>query len=313
MTDAIPTISLAGARETVLDQLDSAFRDFGFCVCTDTGIPSDVMAEAFAASQRFHALSDAEKSALAINAYHRGYIAPDSNTTHTSSVTKVTKPNTSESLMVMHEVSEADPRFGEPLQGPNQWPENLPGFYEAVEAYRAEVEVLARRLAAMMLEILNVAPEIYEDWFRQPTEFLRFLHYPPEAADAPENSFGSAPHTDHGFLTIVAQDDVGGLEVETNSGGEVDGGGWIPALPEGDAVVINVADMLEHLSGGRWRSSPHRVKNTFGRERFSIAYFFDPDMKTDITPVTGDGKTVNYGDYILSKFDTNYEYRSGTS
>lgn len=304
MSAAIPTISLANAREDVLEQLDAAFRDYGFCVCTNTGIPSNVMAEAFRASARFHALGDAEKSALSINAYHRGYIAPSSNTTHTSSVAKVTKPNTSESLMIMHEVPEGDPRFGAPLQGPNQWPENLPGFHEAVEAYRREVEALARRLASMMLEILNVAPDAYEDWFRQPTEFLRFLHYPPETEDTPENSFGSAPHTDHGFLTVVAQDDVGGLEVE------VEGGGWVPALPEGDAVVINVADMLEHLSGGRWRSSPHRVKNTFGRERFSIAYFFDPDMKTDIAPVSGDGETINYGDYILSKFDTNYTYRS---
>jgi isopenicillin N synthase-like dioxygenase len=304
VSTTIPTIDLSARPETVLLQLDQAFQVFGFCICTHTGMASTTIAEAFEASRRFHTLDVEEKNEISINQFHRGYIAPKSNTTLTSSVAQVTKPNTSGSLMIMHEVPEDDPRFGHPLQGPNQWPAAIPGFRETVEAYRADVEILARQLTAMQLKILGVGPDLYDRYFQQPTEFLRLLHYEPEPEDVPTDSFGSAPHTDHGFLTIVVQDDVGGLEVQTRDND------WLPARPASGSVVVNVGDMLAHLSGGRWRSSPHRVKNTFNRERFSIAYFFDPAMTVDMVPVTGDGGIVNYGDYILSKFDSNYGYRS---
>lgn len=305
MTSDIPIICLSDCRETNLRQLDLAFREFGFCICTNTGMSPKSTARAFDASRRFHALSHHEKTEISINHYHRGYIAPKSNTTLTSSVAEVTMPNTSESLMIMHEIAEDDPRFGQPLQGSNQWPRQLPGFYEAVESYRVNVETLARRLAILALEILDATPELYNQFFQQPTEFLRLLHYRPASQDEPADSFGSAPHTDHGFLTIVAQDDVGGLEVQNQNKD------WLAVHPMGDSVVVNAGDMLAHLSGGRWRSSPHRVKNPLDRNRFSIAYFFDPVMSADIIPVTGDGDIINYGDYILSKFDANYTYRTG--
>lgn len=316
----IPTIDLALPEPQVIRQLDAAFAAFGFCVCTNSGLSEAVMEAAFAASRDFHALPASEKAELAINRWHRGYIAPKSNTTLTSSVARVTRPNTSESLLVMHEVAHDDPRFGAPLQGPNQWPEGLPGFRPAVEAYRREVEALARRLAALALAALGAEPGLLAALFTPPTEFLRLLHYAPEPAGEAADSFGSAPHTDHGFLTLVVQDDTGGLEVQTRDGA------WIPALPEAGAFVVNAADMLAHLSAGRWRSSPHRVKNRKGRDRYSIAYFFDPAMDAVITPlahltkkgtfnISGNVECplfcgpVAYGDYILSKFDANYGYR----
>lgn len=297
----LPTIDLSESESTLVEALDSAFCEVGFCICNHAGLDPAIRDAAFAASRAFHALPDSVKAAYAINSAHRGYIAPKASTTRTSSVAEVRRPNTSESFILMHEVPESDPRFGQPLQGPNQWPQDVAEFREALEAYWRDVERVARQLTKLCLKALGIEAGLYEAWFGQPTEFLRLLHYWPEAPDEPEDSFGSAPHTDHGFLTLLVQDRVGGLQVKTPKGD------WVEVVATPDQVVLNAADWLAHLSGGRWRSSPHRVKNRSGRDRYSIAYFFDPCMEAEAAPVTGE--PLVYGDYILSRFNTNYRYR----
>ena len=104
----------------------------GFCYIAGTGIDPALVEAVFDASRRFHALPASAKEAIAINEFHRGYIAPKSSLIRTSSVARVTQPNLSESFMAMHEVDPDDEAYGRPLQGPNQWPANLPGFREAV-------------------------------------------------------------------------------------------------------------------------------------------------------------------------------------
>jgi isopenicillin N synthase-like dioxygenase len=101
------------------------------------------------------------------------------------------------------------------------------------------------------------------------------------------------------------QDRVGGLEVN------VQDGSWVEVTATPDQIIVNAADWLAHLSGGRWRSSPHRVKNRSGHHRYSLAYFFDPCMEAEAVPLTGDGKQLVYSDYLLSRFNTNYSYREG--
>lgn len=301
---ALPTIDLAVAEDEIVVALDSAFREVGFCICNHAGLDPEIRAATFAASRAFHDLPEAVKTSYAINSAHRGYIASNSSTTRTSSVAEVRKPNTSESFMLMHEVPENDPRFGKPLQGLNQWPQEVSGFRDTLEAYWQDVDCAARKLTKLCLKALEIEARVYETWFRQPTEFLRLLHYWPEAPDEPEDSFGSAPHTDHGFLTLLVQDRVGGLEVKAQDGT------WVEVTASPDQVVVNAADWLAHLSGGRWRSSPHRVKNRSGQHRYSLAYFFDPDMDAEAVPVTGMGESLIYGDYLLSRFNANYRYRA---
>lgn len=300
------------AAETAIGrELDDAFREFGFCYIANTGIDPAVRAAVFQASRRFHALPMEAKRVIAINEFHRGYMAPKTSVLETSSVAHVTKPNNSESFMLMHEVAEDDPRFGTPLNGPNQWPEALPDFRGPVQAYDRALLDFCLRLLRPIARALDLPADALAPYFRQPTTFLRLLHYPPQPPDSPEDQFGSAPHTDYGFVTILAQDDTGGLEVKRRDGA------WISAPPIPGTFVVNVADMLARWTNDRWKSTPHRVKNFSGTDRYSCPYFFDMNLDATVACLESclgpDNppryQPVRYGNYLLERLNRNYSYR----
>ena len=316
----LPVIDLSGLGSeagdaTIAKALDAAFGTVGFAYFAGTPVTPAQQAEIFAASRAFHALPDEQKRAVSMNEFHRGYMAPNTSVIATSSVAKVTKPNFSESFMFMHEVPPGDPRSGLPLQGPTPWPRALPAFREAVLAYQAAMEAFCRRLLRPMALALNLPPDALLPYFEKPTTFLRLLHYPPQAPDSPDDAFGSAPHTDYGFLTVLAQDSLGGLEVRRADGV------WLKATPIPDTFVVNVGDMLSRWTNGRWQSTPHRVKNLSGRDRYSCPYFFDMDMDATVECLpscTGPDNPprfppVRYGDYLLERLNKNYAYRQKPS
>jgi isopenicillin N synthase-like dioxygenase len=150
-------------------------------------------------------------------------------------------------------------------------------------------------------------------YFEKPTTFLRLLHYPTQPEEG--GLFGSAPHTDYGYITLLAQDDVGGLEVKNRAGN------WIAAPPIPDTFVMNVGDILARWSNDSFVSTPHRVINRSGRERYSQPFFFDPSMDEMIealptcVPAGTEPKysPVLYGAYLMERIDRNYHYRKGAS
>jgi isopenicillin N synthase-like dioxygenase len=308
---ALPVIQFDGASETSLArQFDAAFTGTGFCYVSDIGVDSALVEGVFEASRRFHALPREAKDAIATNRFHRGYMAPKTSIIESSTVAKVTRPNDSESFMLMHEVAPDDPRHGRPLDGPNQWPA-LAGFRAPVEAYGWAMQAFCVRLLPVLAIALGLPRDWFDEFFQQPTTFLRLLHYPYQATDAPDDAFGSAPHTDYGFITILVQDDRGGLEVRRRDGG------WLQAPPIPGTWVVNVADMLARWTNERWQSTPHRVKNVSGADRYSCPYFFDMSMDSVVavlpTCLGPDEKprfpAVRYGDYLLERLDRNYLYR----
>ena len=127
----------------------------------------------------------------------------------------------------------------------------------------------------------------------------------------PDAAFGSAPHTDYGFVTILCQDDSGGLEVRRKDGT------WLAAPPLPGTWVVNVADMLSRWTNGRWQSTPHRVTNLSGGDRYSCPYFFDMSMDSivEVLPTCqgpaqpAQWPPVRYGDYLMERLDKNYAYR----
>ncbi len=288
---------------------DAACREFGFCYIVNHGVDQATIDDAFAMNAAFHALPLEEKQRVKINKAHRGYMAMASSLIVTSSIEKAVKPNLSESFMLMHEVAPGTETF--PLDGPNQWPEGPAAFHETIGAYDAALGRLCRRMTRMIAVALGLAPDGLDDLFKRPTTFLRLLHYPPSPADADDRQFGSAPHTDYGFITVLAQDQNGGLQVRGPDSQ------WIDATPLRGAFVVNIGDMGSRLTNGLWSSTPHRVINRSGAERYSMPYFYDPSADAMIGPLPNccgedhpaQFEAVRYGDYLMERIDANYAYR----
>ena len=135
-------------------------------------------------------------------------------------------------------------------------------------------------LGQVLLRGISLALGLDEDWFDRnltadPLVLFRIFHYPALANGDERWSVGE--HTDYGLITILSQDDAGGLAVRSPKG-------WIdvPAIP--NAFVVNLGDMLERMTGGRYKSTPHRVHNTT-RDRLSFPLFLDPAWDAEVLPV----------------------------
>ncbi len=301
--------SVAFAR--LVMEFTAAYRDVGFAYIVNHGIEQATVESVFAASARFHGLPSARKLEIGLNGLHRGFIAIDTSTDRNSKLAEVRKPNQSQSFMMMREAGPDDPdvRAGAFLAGPNQWPRGLPGFREAVTAYSDAMSGLGRRLIRVVAAALGSDAAKLLAGFERPTTWLRLLHYPPQPAASPDDLYGSAPHCDFGCLTLLAQDDVGGLQVQTP------GGQWIDVPRLSGAFVVNVGDMLHRWSNGLLRSTPHRVINHSGRERYSVPFFFDPNVAVEIAPlpscVTAQRPAafapVVFGDFLRAELTAGYD------
>ena len=317
--ESIPLIDLAALDSETDSEIGLALLDayskVGFGYLVNHGIDPKLIEAVFTESRRFHGLPMQAKMALELDSRHRGYIPFKASTDVNSSLEKVTKPNQSESFMVMRDLGTEHPDVlaGAYLAGSNQWPTSLPGFREVLEEYQLAMTRLATSLMRVLADALGDDGSMVGA-FDSPTTWLRLLHYPPQAPEAPGDEYGSAPHRDFGAITILAQDDVGGLSVQT-----VDGG-WVAAPPIPGTFVMNVGDMLHRWSNGRLLSTPHRVTNRSGRERYSVPFFFDPHVGTVIEPLPSclkKGETsafppLVFGDFLRSELESAYVHHGAT-
>jgi polar amino acid transport system ATP-binding protein len=224
------------------------------------------------------------------------------------------RPDWKEGLYLGTELGVDHPlvRAGTPLHGPNLWPDTPPGLRETVLAYiDAGAAVCATVLRGVALSLALPADYFEQRYTREPLLLFRIFNYP--SRPAPESAaWGVGEHTDYGLLTLLYQDDTGGLEVHTPQG-------WIDAPPVPGTFVCNLGDMLDRMTRGLYRSTPHRVRlNVSGRDRISFPLFFDPNFfatpaaieglpaATDDRATRWDGASVHefrgtYGDYLLRK------------
>jgi isopenicillin N synthase-like dioxygenase len=303
------TNDLSGLERLSKDFL-RAYSTAGFAYVSFHGVPDALIDGVFDASARFHNLPLDQKMKVALDPNHRGFIPINTSTDVNSKLADVTRPNQSESFMMMREdaADSPDVRNGAYLAGPNQWPE-LSEFSEDVSAFHDAMSLLGNRLIYLAALSLRADPDTLTQHFRRPTTWLRLLHYPPTDPIEGDDLYGSAPHTDFGALTILAQDDIGGLQVQTPSGT------WIDAPRIDGTFVVNVGDMLHRWSNGILKSTPHRVINRSGRPRFSCPFFFDPHVSTSITPLDGcvakagsaHFAPLHFGDFLKSELEASYD------
>lgn len=291
-------------------EIRAASEQIGFYLIVGHGVPAELRARVFDANARFHALPVAQKLEVKLNPYFRGYQPLEGSTVKISTVESASKPNQSESFFIRHEVSETDPDFGQPVQGPNQWPRELPGFRDALLDYHdAMRDMMAALLPAYAFAMEQDAAD-FRALFSPPSTILRMLHYPPHDQPRETGVFGIAPHTDFGFITVLAQDHVGGLEFRPR------GGEWSPVPIIDDSFVVNSGDAIPRLTNGRFASTAHRVVNTSSeRSRYSVGFFFDPSFDTVIEPLPGFGTPGNstppakFHDYLVERLEANYPDR----
>ena len=303
----IPKIDISGVDhnefpKTLLEKFYHAYNTYGFGYIVNHEIEKDLIDQLFHASKTFHALPLSEKMKVALDDNHRGYIAINTSTDVNSKLAEVKKPNQSASFMMMREDKAQIANVY--LSGPNQWPE-IAGFRETLEKYTSQMTKLGKKLMKLSLMSVGIKDHSILNSFETPTIWLRLLHYPPIPKSSPSDLYGSAPHTDFGCLTILTQDGIGGLQVQTKNGDWID----IPKV-EG-TFVVNVGDMLHRLTNGLLRSTPHRVINKSGQERFSCPFFFDPHVNTNIRPLQGTGKPkfspINFGEFLKTELEASYQ------
>jgi isopenicillin N synthase-like dioxygenase len=277
MPDSIPVIDLepsfTGGMEgeaRVAWEIHKAARECGFFYVKNHGVPQAVVDGAFAAMRSFFEKPlDYKLSVLRDNwPVPRGY-----EPLFYQQLDAGTPRDVKESFYVARELGPDHPdvKAKLPNHGPNQWPPNLPGFRDRVEAYYHPMLDLGRHLMRMLAVSLSMERDFFDAAYIEPAGTLRLLRYPPHPEDALPNQLGSGAHTDFGSITLLAQDDCGGLEVE-NAAGE-----WLRADPIPGTFVINLGDMIQRWTNDLYHSNMHRVlNNRSGRDRYSMALFFNP-------------------------------------
>jgi isopenicillin N synthase-like dioxygenase len=314
--DTLPVIDVSALLDTgspeaerlVAAQIERACRDTGFFYVTGHGVPAGVLDRLDAAARAFFALSDAEKAQISMAAggrAWRGWFGVGGELTSGRADLK-------EGVYFGTELGEHHPRVGAglPLHGRNLFPAQVPELRGAVLTYLDALTTVGQGvLRGVALSLDLPGGYFIHGYAAEPTVLFRIFHYPPAPADS--DDWGVGAHTDYGLLTLLAQDDNGGLQVST-------GDGWIDAPPIPGTFVCNIGDMLERLTGGWYRSTLHRVRNVSGRDRLSFPFFLDPDFTAEVPPLPGRARTTadgharwdgadpraftgTYGDYLLGK------------
>jgi len=308
MTEQLPVIDLTGldsadriALHRIARDIGKACRTIGFFYIVNHSVAS--IPAAFAQSARFFAQPLAAKQALAIETVggNRGY----SGLLH-EALDPAMGADMKEAFNIGLELAPDDPELvaGAPFRSLNAWPD-LPDFRKTLLGYFDDCIGLGQRIHRAFALDLGLQPGFFEDKLERSLATLRLLHYPALPADSASGQISAGEHTDYGNITLLATDDVGGLEVRTRQGE------WIVAPVMPGAFVVNIGDCLMRWTNDIYVSTPHRVVNRSGRERYSIAFFLDPNPGAIVEAIPScvpEGEKAKYppisaADYLKMRLD----------
>ncbi|MGQ0651534.1 MAG: isopenicillin N synthase family dioxygenase [Betaproteobacteria bacterium] len=286
---AIPVVDLAGARARAPDEIGRACRDTGFFYVANHGVPQALIDAQFDCARRFFALPLERKLALHMknSAATAGYEPIEGQVLDSQdAVAEKAPPDLKESYYCGTELPDEHPWAKKRIRsfGHNQWPDEageMRGFREQMLRYQAAMRSLGERLLSQLALSLELPADFFAPFYEMPSTTLRLLRYPPHPQHALANQLGAGAHTDWGGITLLVQDELGGLEVR-NVEGE-----WIRATPIAGTFVINLGDLMQRWTNNVYRSNMHRVRNNSStRERYSIPFFYGPrpDARIECMP-----------------------------
>jgi isopenicillin N synthase-like dioxygenase len=307
--DALPVIDISDPA-VAAPQIEAACRRSGFFYVTGHGVPAELTDRLDTAARAFFALPEQDKLEIAMargGRAWRGFFPVGAELT--SGV-----PDRKEGVYFGTELGPDAPqvRAGLPLHGANLFPRQVPDLRPAVLEYLERLTGVAQTVLRGVALSLGLPGDYFAtSYTADPTVLFRIFHYPPGDPDN-DGEWGVGEHTDYGLLTLLLQDGNGGLQVRTPDG-------WLDAPPIPGTFVCNIGDMLDRMTGGWYRSTPHRVRNLSGNERLSFPFFFDPDFNQEVPPLPAaahrgdhaggqrwDGQdlrafTGTYGAYLVGK------------
>lgn len=295
--DEIPVIDIGRLQHSdgatgVIREIDRACRDIGFFYIVGHGFDMRLSARLQAAATEFFSQPESTKLNLGLDPSMRGYLPLYYRSRISDSFSGTSHQ---EGFWIGADFA-TDSRHV--LEQANRWPQQPASLRSSMCDYLDAIEGIAAVLGQGFADALGQAGDFYSTHFARPTSRLKLNHYPPQENPQRIDNIGVIPHTDSGAFTILWQDANGGLEVRSKSGE------WVGARPLEDSFVVNIGDILQYWSNGRYSSTQHRVVNRYGVDRYSIPYFVNPGAETTISALDGSDSFTpfNYGDYQGSKW-----------
>ena len=309
----IPVIDVTSLRTRATDgeravarEIGDACRGIGFFYITGHGIASETLASVFRLSQEFFTAPASVRNQTRFSgpADNRGFISLGGETLDPGK-----PPDLKEAFNIGLELAADDPDLlaKKPFRARNLWPD-VPQFRATMLDYFDRMWALGLTLHRAFALDLGLDPAFFDSKFKKPMATLRLLHYPPTDRPSQQGQLGAGVHTDYGNVTLLATDATGGLMVRDRSGQ------WLEAPVIPDAFVCNIGDCLMRWTNDIYVSTPHKVVNPPGRDRYSIAFFLDPDpdARVECLPSCTDAtRPIKYppvsgADFLRSRLEPTY-------
>ena len=308
--DEVPVLDLSlldrqGGIDTLAAELKQACLNLGFFYVAGHGVPDALHGGIFDVMRRYFALPlDERMKDLMDTRFKRGFMP------HGLSHSPGFDPDLKESFELALDLPLDDPDVekGRLLHGPNRWPSSHPWLRATTEPYFHATMALGRRLLGIFAVSLDLEREYFERFCKKPMMHMRLFHYWPQPMTDSDLLFGVRPHSDLGMLTILNQDPIGGLELRTRDGEWV-GAPYIPGT-----FIVNIGDLFRTWTNDVYVSTPHRVINRTGKERYSVPTFFCLDYDTPVSCLPscltpGEAPkypTIRAGEYVESRLSQSY-------
>ena len=293
-------------KNPIVNDVRRACKEFGCFYLVNHYVTDDLLKSVEFLCHKYFSLplNDKMKTDISKSVHHRGYFSIGYENAKGK-----TEMDFKEGFDIALDLPLDDPDviIGKPLHGPNVWPMKPENFHAIMQEFYNTLKKTAEDLSSVIAEAIGLPPDHFYSMTTKPLAQLRILHYPPSFN---KHKIGAGTHTDYGIVTLLWQDNIGGLEIQAPNGN------WIAVPPISGALFCNIGDVIQRITNDKFKATVHRVMNKTKCSRYSAAFFFDPNYDSIIEshPKFLRDKIPKYspirmGEYIAGSFDSTFAYR----